>query len=462
MAVPPHPAHTVVTSHGLLPIPVNWPDELGRPVACRTDGTHVSRRQFIEDLNYNIALLRQTPDEAAILYTDNLYWFAVGLFALASCHKTIIVPANDRPATLAGSADHAKLIVSDRKRVFAGVHYRPERSGAPQSAAWPDVDLASPVSFFTSGSSGAPKRVDKQLRHLIAEAEAISGLFATRQAHFRSVCGTAPHHHAFGLAFRLIWPLMSGVPFMDETPEFLENALAQLDAGVVFVSSPAHLHRLDGFAPLPSAKRPACVLSAGAPLDDGAAQRAQALFGCAVTEIYGSTETGALACRRRDRPGEPWRPLPSVRFIQDSPGHAVAIAPHIPDGQAQLADDVRMRDGTGFDLLGRRDRVVKIEAKRVSLDEVEARLCDLADVEEAIVVVRGDPARLAACVVPSQAGAGFLANHGPFRFNRRIRAALATHLEAASLPRHWRFVERLPRGALGKISRHDVEKLFDE
>ncbi|WP_181832631.1 AMP-binding protein [Bosea caraganae] len=441
---------------------MGWRDELDRPIACRSDGELVSRRQFIADLNHNIGLLGQRPDEAAILSTANLYWFAVGLFALAACRKRTILAANDLPATLAGLTDHAGLLVGDREHAFSGVQHRLQRSDDARGTAWPEIALTAPICFFTSGSTGGPKRIDKELRHLVTEAEAISDLFAAQRAGFRSVCGTVPHHHAYGLAFRLVWPLISGIPFAEETPEFLEQALAELDIGAVFVTSPAHLHRLDGFAPLPSARRPACVLSAGAPLDGEAAQRAQELFGCAVTEIYGSTETGALASRLHDRSGEPWRPLPGVQLSQDPSGHASATAPHIPGGQAVLADHVRRRDDAGFDLLGRRDRVVKIEAKRVSLDEVEARLRELADVEDAIVIVRGHPARLAACVVPSGAGAGFLANEGAFRFNRRIRAALAIHLEAASLPRHWRFVEQLPRGALGKISQRDVETLFDE
>lgn len=446
----------------LLAIPEVWSDQPDRPVAYRTGSSALTRRHFIADLNANIGLLRQLPETAAILCTTSLYWFAIGLFALAACRKHVIVAANDLPANLEQLGDQAGLIVSDRARIFPGAQYGLVQAEAPWDLAWPGLDLASPVSFFTSGSTSTPKRVDKQLHHLVVEAEAISALFAARQPHFRSVCGTVPHHHAYGLAFRVIWPLLSGLPFVDETPEFLEQALAQLEAGAVFVTSPAHLHRLDGFAALPSARQPSCILSAGSRLDDDAARQVQSLLGCTVTEIYGSTETGVLAYRQHDQLAAAWRPLPHVQLTLDPSGQAEARARHIPGGSAQLADHVRPRGAVDFDLMERQDRVVKIEAKRVSLGEVEARLRELDEVGDAAVVVRGDPARLAACIVPSGMGANFLANNGAFRFNRRIRAALATHLEAASLPRHWRFVERLPRGALGKVSQHDVEKLFDE
>lgn len=451
-------------SAGTLLPPRGWLERPEQAVVLRADGASLSRQRFIVDLEANIARLRRLPGDAAILCTDSLYWFAIGLLALAACRKHAIVAGNELPAALMQLTGMAGLLVSDREHPVPAAQHRLEPGGGDAASAWPEIDMAAPISFFTSGSTNAPKRIDKQLGHLVAEAEAISNLFSAQRLAFRSVSGTVPHHHAYGLAFRVIWPLLAGLPFRDETPEFPEQALARLDAGAVFVTSPAHLNRLDGLAPLPAARHPACILSAGAPLGTDAAGQAQALLGCAVTEIYGCTETGALACRRHDRAGEPWRPLPGVSLALGPSGQAEASAPHISGGRAGLADGIRLRadaDG-GFDLLGRSDRIVKIEAKRVSLDEVEARLRELEEVADAVVIARGEPARLAACVVPSPAGANVLANQGAFRFNRRLRAGLALHLEAAGLPRHWRFVEQLPRGALGKASQHDIETLFDE
>lgn len=451
-------------STATLPRPEGWLDHPERLVALRADGSSLSRQHFTADLNANIARLRQLPSDAAILCTDSLYWFAVGLLALAACRKHAIVAGNELPTSLMRLTDMAGLVVSDREHPVSLMHHQLQSANSDASPDWPEIDMAAPISFFTSGSTSTPKRIDKQLGHLIAEAEAISKLFATQLRRFHSVCGTVPHHHAYGLAFRLIWPLLAGLPVLDETPEFPEQALSRLDAGVVFVTSPAHLNRLEGLAPLPTDRHPACILSAGAPLGTEAAHHTRELLGCVVTEIYGSTETGVLACRRHDRPGEPWQPLPGVSLASAPPGQTEASAAHIPNGRAMLADGIRLRDNAdgGFDLLGRTDRIVKIEAKRVSLDEVEARLREMDEVADAVVIARGEPARLAACVVPSPAGANFLANQGAFRFNRRLRAGLALHLEAAGLPRHWRFVDQLPRGALGKAGQHDIETLFDE
>ncbi|QEL25131.1 AMP-binding protein [Bosea sp. F3-2] len=476
--------------------PDGWTEQRDASVARLADGSLLSRGHFIADVNRNAGCLQQLPGDEAVLFARGLYAFAVGLFALAAAGKRVVVAANELPATLAQLAETTSLLVTDGVPAFPGIHHRldlvrafssevdagsreenatKQRLGALSrfgetrkcsseagERPWPRIKRAAPVRFFTSGSTGEPKRIDKQLGHLIAEGNAISALFAARRPDFQVVGGTVPHHHAYGLAFRLIWPLVAGLPFMDDTPEFLEQGTAQFLAGAVFVTSPAHLNRLDGLAPLPAERQAACILSAGAPLGQVAAEQAQRLLGCAVTEIYGSTETGALASRERDAAGSAWRPLPGVSVALAPSGIAEVRAAHVPGDKALLSDDLSLLPDGSFALLGRRDRVVKIEAKRVSLDEVESRLRTLDEVADAIVIALGDPARLAACVVPSAAGASFLANRGAFRFNRRLRAALASQLEAASLPRQWRFVERLPHGTLGKASHFDVEKLFDD
>jgi len=442
--------------------PDGWVEQQDASVAQLADGSLLSRGQFIADVNRNAGRLQQLPGNEAVLFAGGLYAFAVGLLALAAAGKRVVVAANELPATLAQLAEATSLLVTDRAPAFPGIQHRLDLASAAGDRSWPRIKRATPVRFFTSGSTGEPKRVDKQLGHLVAEGRAIGALFAERRPDFRVVSGTVPHHHAYGLAFRLIWPLMAGLPFMDDTPEFLEQGLARVAAGAVFVTSPAHLNRLDGLAPLPVGRQPACILSAGAPLGQVAADQVLRLLGCTVTEIYGSTETGALASRERDATGSAWRPLPGVSVALAPGGIAEVRAAQLPGDKALLSDELSLLPDGSFALLGRRDRIVKIEAKRVSLDEVESRLRALDEVADAIVIALGDPARLAACVVPSAAGASFLANRGAFRFNRRLRAALASQLEAASLPRQWRFVERLPQGALGKASHFDVEKLFDD
>jgi hypothetical protein len=214
-----------------------------------------------------------------------------------------------------------------------------------------------------------------------------------------------------------------------------------MPGGAALVTSPAHLSRAAGLAPLSPAQRPALILSAGAPLAESAACEARAFLTTPITEIFGSTETGAIAWRPRD--GEDARA--PARCQSRQPGRLLhAAAPHIPDepGRAgqTLADQIEMAAGGTFRLNGRSDRIAKIEGARVSLDELERALTALPEIERATVIaLPGETAQLAAAAVPSEAGAQHLAAVGAFRFGRYLRSALAQRLPPAALPKRWRF-----------------------
>lgn len=61
----------------------------------------------------------------------------------------------------------------------------------------------------------------------------------------------------------------------------------------------------------------------------------------------------------------------------------------------------------------------------------------------------------------TRAGVEKLAALGAFRFGRMLRRELAAKQEPAGLPRQWRFVERLPTKALGKLHHLELAALFE-
>ena len=102
-------------------------------------------------------------------------------------------------------------------------------------------------------------------------------------------------------------------------------------------------------------------------------------------EIFGSSETGGIGWRQRHLVHTPGRRYPESR-CGSARIRACCCAPLPADGGwLACADRIALHEG-GFELLGRQDRVVKLEEKRISLDEVEARLQALAEVEAAAVL----------------------------------------------------------------------------
>jgi len=129
----------------------------------------------------------------------------------------------------------------------------------------------------------------------------------------------------------------------------------------------------------------------------------------------------------------------------------------------ETGDRGRLLPDGRFWLEGRKDRIVKLEERRISLLEIEDRLKARPEVEDARVVVleaAGARTALSAVVVPSEAGWGELVAGGKRRLRRQLLSALEPHLEALALPRRWRFVRRLPVSAHGKTSAASLAALF--
>jgi acyl-coenzyme A synthetase/AMP-(fatty) acid ligase len=433
------------------------------PVAI-SGGHVIALRRFRADVSAAAARLAVAGCRSGLVACDDAYWAAVGFFALAHSGAATILAPNVLPATLeaiAGSFDHVltdgALEPAERILTLA----RGDAGGA--SLPPMDADKAC-VTLFTSGSTGAPKRIVKTVRQLELEAEIVDRVLGPTAPHDGRVHATVAHQHLYGLTFRLCWPLATRRAFFGNTDQFWEPLLAALEVGSVLVTSPSHLSRLGGLSPLPAERRPSAVLSGGAPLPDSAVQATREVLGCDTREFFGSTEAGVIASRIRQGEEQPsWHPMPGLTVTRLDDGRLHVCSPYLgsPDN-AVTGDLIELdRDG-GFRLMGRADRIAKIEGIRISLGEFDARLAALAGVSQAAVVVLGaSTPYLGGIVVLDAIGRSELARSGAFRLGRRLRRDLASSLPSVALPRRWRFVPELPTGPLGKASAADLAALFD-
>ncbi len=378
------------------------------------------------------------------------YAFAVGLFGLLQAGADVVLPANGRPGTLSALSGTFDRLVDDTI-----LHVVP--SADTRSFTW-DVERPC-IDFFTSGSTGVPKRIRKSVGMLEREIATFKRYWPDGLGG-RLVQGTVPHHHLYGLTFKLLWPLAAGIPFDAAIYEVWESLLAALVPGAAVIASPAHLERLGGIEPLSATGRPHQIFCAGAPLSVDAAHHTEAILGRRPEEIFGSTETGAFATRRQIAGQEPWTLLPGNEMRVEADGRMSLRSSYLPDW-VLTNDRVEVRDDGGFHFRGRADRVVKIEGKRIGLLDVEQALTDLPWIEAAAVaLLPGTSPRLAAAVVLTAAGRVRLTELGNFRFGRLLRQGLADTQESAGMPRHWRFVDVLPYSPMGKRQDSDILALF--
>lgn len=391
--------------------------------------------------------LRAQGTTRALLVAEDAWDFLAGLLALLHADAEAVLPPNAQPGTLAALA----------------ADIPPLRFPLPAAPAVPLRPLdaeACRLAFYTSGSTGDRKRIGKSLAQLQREVAVLEALWGPLLAGTRCL-GMVSHQHIFGLTFRLLWPVMAGRPFSAHSHFAWESLVAALAAGpAVAVVSPAHLARLEGLRPVSPALAPRAILTAGAPLAAEAARQCQAVLGVLPTEIFGSTETGAIAWRRQDVAEAPWRPLPGTETWVREGGLLTIRSPNLAPGEVVESADRVLPCTGGFRFAGRADRIVKVEGKRVSLDALERDLVALPEVAEVALAMHEDT--LGALLVPSAEGRALLAEEGRFRFERRLRRALADRHEPSAMPRLWRFLPALPLDAMGKRDRAALAALLAE
>jgi 3-hydroxymyristoyl/3-hydroxydecanoyl-(acyl carrier protein) dehydratase len=247
-------------------------------------------------------------------------------------------------------------------------------------------------------------------------------------------------------------------------PGMLKDRLA-LFGKAALVSSPAQLARLPELLPLAALDpKPAAVFSSGSPLPPQAARALKDGLGDAPIEIFGSTETGGVAWRQQDgAEGDLlWTPFPCHAISRSALGALTLRSPFLSGGGAWEMDDAveTLPDGR-FRLLERLDRVVKIEEKRLSLPEMEARLAAHPWVETAaLVALPGRRQHVGAALVLGARGRERLRADGRQAVARALRGYLADHFDAVLLPRRWRFPDRLPSDERGKLTVAALAALF--
>ncbi len=146
----------------------------------------------------------------------------------------------------------------------------------------------------TSGSTGEAKNIEKSLRDMVLEAEFLVKRFGLR-ASDRFLSGVS-HQNMFGLTFSIFVPLLCGSRTQKGGLNYPEIILAADLAGAVLISSPTVLGALCEHADAANIASLSTVFSAGAPLSPAIRDNLRALSNARIVDIYGSSETGVIAC----------------------------------------------------------------------------------------------------------------------------------------------------------------------
>ncbi|MGW0811275.1 long-chain fatty acid--CoA ligase [Nonomuraea sp. NPDC002799] len=318
------------------------------------------------------------------------------------------------------------------------------------------TDLVPPlIDFHTSGSTGTSRCWRRLRENVWLEAGMLAGLVAPEKP--AAVVSCVPPTHLYGALSSVfvpahlrvpVWykPTLYGVmPPVEQrrvlvvaTPWIFTLLLRHL----AWVREMEHITVLYGGAMIPE--------TAGEFLAAAGPDRAL------VVEMLGSTEAGGIATRRwREGEPPPWTLFPDVSFAgtaapdEDGEVPLVIRSPRLafppggrPPGVWEADDRVRPLDERRFRFAGRRSRLVKVNGRRINLDEVEHALRGVLDCADLAVLPVADwmiGEHVDLLIVPKPGGG--LAD-----------LDLATAFERMGVrPRRVHAVPRIERSALGKV-----------
>lgn len=417
------------------------------------NGQVIHAGQYISDVMH---LSTQLPNGKHVLnITNNRYAFMVGLGASILRNKISLLPSAVTSDTIEQLGKFAPdfFVISDQPSplgVSQCVDPTQYIGSNSSEIKVPNIGRNQIIAYvFTSGSTGTPVPHPKCWDALVKNIDLMSRKLDLPQG--CRIIGTTPSQHMYGFESNILISMLKGAVLWDQKPFFPADIVSALNVAgspVVLVTTPFHLQTLlNAEIELPQINR---VICATAPLSMALAQQTEAIMGCQLTEIYGSTETGQIAVRRTALT-EQWAPIDGVE-ITTKDNCYFASGGHLPS-PIPLSDTLEVTENHTFRLLGRSSDMVNIAGKRTSLNYLNNVIKRLPELDEAVFFIPsnqvGSQQRLA------------LIHTSKSLDNQEIRKTLRRFIDPVFLPRYLIKTTEIPRNPTGKILQSSLDLIFN-
>ena len=425
-------------------------------LCIRENLAQVSFQAFWQDVAQQSVEIKKQEYPVWALWEKNSYDFLVLLFAALNAGKEVLLPPH-RITDLEKELAQQDIYFLSRQNLITAQDELVELK-------FDDTFLnQAKLYFYTSGSTGQPKRIPRTLKQLLNEVKGLNDSFELPSQ--VTAIATVSHQHIYGLLFKLLWPLASGRSFYEVQVAFpedvitLQKKLSECGIQNYFIASPALLKRWTSDLKLQNCAK---IYSSGGKLDADI----RPFLNVSIAEIFGSSETGGIAYRHQDH--DVWTPFTNVEIQAQTHDELAVKANHaftedwiLTGDQVNLVAPNNLK--SAFKLLGRLDRLVKLEEKRISLDAIEQKLMALPFIEQSHVLVldQENRQRLASVTVLSAQGRMYLSQYGKAKLVAELKAALSDCLETIAIPKQWRFLTQLPQNAQSKLNKHYMKSLFN-
>jgi len=441
--------------------------------AWSADPTRVVLRAPAEDVAWTAAELdERTSTAAAALQAGDVQ---AGDRVLLSCAPSaatvvayiailrtgaVVVPANTGYTT--GELAHIESIAQPTHRITdANV----DLVDLPAPLTSPRLDTASsdaPAMLgFTSGTTGKPKAAQLSHGNLLAGARAVVEAWEWSADDVLLHCLPMFHMHGLGVGINGTFTAGAALlvlPGFDPTTIAEHASLASMFFGV-----PTMYSRLADADQLDALRTMRLIVSGSAPLPVDLFTTIAEQVGQAPLERYGMTETVMLTgnpLHGERRPGSVGMAMPDVDIRLGADDVVEVRGPNVfsgylgvdpgetftADGWFPTGDIGRVDDDGYWHLFGRASELIITGGYNVYPREVEDVLREHPRVQDVAVI--GRPSREwgeeVTAVIVGDADA------------EDLRSMIAASLAPYKRPKDYRFVEELPRNAMGKVDRRSL------
>ena len=410
------------------------------------------RKIFKDEFLLHVDLTRDylTSKKYAINLCENRYHFLVAFAACVSLGKISLLPIFKLPreiSRLSKSYPDSHLI-NDEDIIDLCIEYKNRNKDLVKNF---NIDSQQIVSIlFTSGTTGKAKKNPKTWGQLNESSVRVGNRFWPEGVSGKCIIATVPPQHMFGFETSIIYPLTLGVMVHDSCPLYpldIQKAASKIPESKIIITTPLHLKACIGLAK--DWNNIDSVISGTSPLSRDIASSAENVLGANILEIYGCSESGAIATRQTSQHNE-WELLKDYS-IQVS-GDFILLRAVGYDELIVISDQIKIIDSNFFYLLGRGGDLVKIGGKRESLSGLTCKLMEIDGIDDGIFFipkeVMNSRVRLAVLAVSSVLS------------KEQIMQLLAQKIDPVFLPRPIKVVDHLPYNKLGKLPLNDLVKMI--
>ena len=416
--------------------------------------------QTFSDLRSDVARARGcikviSNDEIALFHSD-AYIFLVWLLAAWQEGRKVLVPVDKNIALSPRFSNWFKIGEFEDPDLISWVANK-DASDDVFGELDPKFEA---LGVFTSGSTGEPVRIDKTIRQLENEVDALEHTFGEMIPKTVVFYRTVSHQHFFGMPFGLYWPISRGsilsrvvIRGGHEWNTFNPQVLITSPSFLKSIAETASQHKNVGSG-IQS------IFSAGGILEDSIFSIIKEITKTRVVDIYGSSETGHIAWR--GSPNMPWQVQAGVEFKSPIEDVLEIKSKFCATDDWFPTSDLARQNGDSFEILGRADRIIKVEGTRVSLSQLVASLKESDLVDDCLIsdLENGRRSQLGAVLKLSPLGILILESDGRLRLVNALKESLRGKVNSIAIPRRWRFVEEFPKNTLGKVLKAGLDALF--